>query len=611
MAGNDTGSVMRAGDVGRAARRDLQFRIPRKPVVRLGLRARPEETGWIIDGARKSQVLGGAFAREHMGALLQACDGTRTLDEIGEVTGVGPQAAFEAVSLLWTGGIVEEGDTEPAPGDPAPELARLLSRLGDSTGVNDSWQDAARRLAAARVAVVGDAELAGEMVAALEPTLPEVRLDSAPRRGDTLTVLIETVDSTGRSQEVARRCREEGIALLRVRAEQEAVTVGPYVDESFSPCLACACADEPEIGPRPEAARHDIIVGLAARAVAALIARATVTHLPGDARRTDLATFTYSDRPVVSRPGCPVCSVAGAGEEPVPVAPSAPVGARYEQSVAIPPAAFVDSKGHQQHYKPSNLRLQREFRDWPVCPRTPLPPADLERLDQPWPIAHPLTDDGAEPDILARPTLSEFATILALSVGVREPLGAEPTGAEPAETPQAPLCAKLRRWTAAGGNIGSVTAYVLVPEHEQSGQEVSGAVAGQRLAPGTYVYIERDHALALIGPAPVAADTGTDAGTDAAAEAGPDLLPDGVGARIVLTGNVDKVARKYFSFALRIAVQDCGCSFEVLRLVAEALGVPLRARARWDEQRIAQALGTDPAREPACIVVDLGGRRAH
>ena len=336
--------------------------------------------------------------------------------------------------------------------------------------------------------------------------------------------------------------------------------------------------------------------------MAALIARATVTHLPGDARRTDLATFTYSDRPVVSRPGCPVCSVAGAGEEPVPVAPSAPVGARYEQSVAIPPAAFVDSKGHQQHYKPSNLRLQREFRDWPVCPRTPLPPADLERLDQPWPIAHPLTDDGAEPDVLARPTLSELATILALSVGVREPLGAEPTGPESAEAPQAPPSAKLRRWTAAGGNIGSVTAYVLVPEYEQSGREVTVA-AGQRLAPGTYVYIERDHALALIGPAPSAADSGEGAETD--------LLPDGVGARIVLTGNVDKVARKYFSFALRIAVQDCGCSFEVLRLVAEALGVPLRARARWDEQRIARALGTDPAREPACIVVDLGGRRAH
>ena len=155
-----------------------------------------------------------------------------------------------------------------------------------------------------------------------------------------------------------------------------------------------------------------------------------------------------------------------------------------------------------------------------------------------------------------------------------------------------------------------MTAYVLVPATGSAGQEVTGT-AGQRLAPGTYVYVERDHALALIGPAPEAAGNVTDAGTDAAAGAGSDLLPDGVGARIVLTGNVDKVARKYFSFALRIAVQDCGCSFEVIRLVAEALGVPLRARARWDEQRIARALGTDPAREPACIVVDLGGRRAH
>ncbi|WP_315583826.1 TOMM precursor leader peptide-binding protein [Actinomyces viscosus] len=598
-AGSTTSSVMRAGDVGRAARRDLQFRIPRKPVVRLGLRARPDEGGWVVDGARKSQVLGGAFAREHMGPLLEACDGTRTLDEIGEVTGIGPQAAFEAVSLLWTGGIVEEGDTEPAPADPAPELSRLLSRLGDSTGVNDSWRDAARRLAAARVAVVGDTELAGEMVAALEPTLPDVRLDGAPRRGDTLVVLVETRECADRSEEVARRCREAGIPLLRVRAEQEAVTVGPYVDESFSPCLACASADEPELGPRPDAARRDIVIGLAARAVAALIARATVTHLPGDARRTDLATFTYSDHPVVSRPGCPVCSVAGQGENPVPVAPSAPVGARYEQSVAIPPAAFVDSKGHQQHYKPSNLRLQREFRDWPVCPRTPLPPADLSRLDQPWPVVHPISQDSSEPDV-AHPTLGELATILALSVGVREPLGPEP--AEPAQqgaadaVDQTPLSAKLRRWTAAGGNIGSVTAYVLVPGGGETGE---GAAEGQ-LAPGTYVYIERDHVLALIGPPP---------GDEQPEPEG--AVPDGVGARIVLTGNVDKVARKYFSFALRIAVQDCGCSFEVIRLVADALGVPLRARARWDERRLARALGTDPAREPVCIVVDLGGSRAH
>ena len=182
-------SGMRAADVGRAARQDLQFRIPRKPVVRLGVRMRPEDETWVLEGGRKRQVLGGAFAREHLGALLQACDGTRTLDQIAEAMGIGPGGAFEAVSLLWTGGIVEEGDTDPLPDpQPAPELACLLSRLGESTGVNDSWQDAARRLAAARVAVLGDAALADDVVSALSPTL--AARAAAVEPGDTLAVVV-------------------------------------------------------------------------------------------------------------------------------------------------------------------------------------------------------------------------------------------------------------------------------------------------------------------------------------------------------------------------------------------------------------------------------------
>ena len=614
-------SGMRAADVGRAARQDLQFRIPRKPVVRLGVRMRPEDETWVLEGGRKRQVLGGAFAREHLGALLQACDGTRTLDQIAEAMGIGPGGAFEAVSLLWTGGIVEEGDTDPLPDpQPAPELACLLSRLGESTGVNDSWQDAARRLAAARVAVLGDAALADDVVSALSPTLAVAARAAAVEPGDTLAVVVETAEAaeTGDAGSAINRCWELGVPLLRVRAEHDAVTIGPYIDPSFSPCPQCATAGESDPGPVPGPDRRDLAVGMAARAVAALIARATMIHLPGDIRRIDLETFRHTDHPVTTRPGCPICSITGGSGQAdesdgpsAPVAQSAPVGARYEQAVAIPPAGFVDSKGHQQHYKPSNLRLQREFRDWPNCPRTLLPDADLERLNRPWPLGgagaqaagssgtpvsdrtvSDRTDDGPEAPI-GRPTLTELATVLALAVGVREPLRPQEQDADaPADA------SKLRRWTAAGGNIGSVTAYVLVPASGEAGE-----VGGEQLAPGTYVYIERDHALALIGPAPSGADSGEDVETD--------VLPDGVGARIVLTGNVDKVARKYFSFALRIAVQDCGCSFEVIRLVADALGVPLRARARWDEQRIARALGTDPAREPACIVVDLGGSRAH
>ena len=625
---------MRAADVGRAARQDLQFRIPRMPVVRRGVRMRRDDDTWVLDGGRKSQVLGGAFARDHLGALLQACDGTRTLAQIGETTGIGPNGAFEAVSLLWTGGIVEEGDTAPLPDpQPAPELACLLSRLGDSTGVNDSWQDAARRLAAARVAVTGDADLVGELIGALDPTLDARAADAEP--GDTLAVVLGTTGSPADGE--AERCWGLGVPLLRVRIEHEAVTVGPYIDPGFSPCLECATAGEPGPGTAPGPDRRDLAVGLAARAVAALIARATTTHLPGDARRTDLETFTHTDRPAATRPGCPVCSVVGlpgasggaggpgdsagsagstgAAESPVPVAPTAPVGARYEQAVAIPPAAFVDSKGHQQHYKPSNLRLQREFRDWPTCPRTPLPDADLGRLERPWPPASAGRGASAgapgangPDDAGARagsPTLTELATVLALAVGVREPLRPRPQGAEPSAE-----AAKLRRWTAAGGNIGSVTAYVLVPDGTGA---VSGAGApadpSAPLAPGVYTYIERDHVLAQVAPPP-----------------GATAVQGGAGVRLVLTGNVDKLSKKYMSFGLRLAVQDCGCSLEVVRLVARCLGLPLRARARWDERELAAAIGTDPRREPVVAVVDIGaagaqegsgvaeasgGRRAH
>lgn len=603
---------MRASDVGMAAQRDLQFRIPRKPVLRRGLRLRWEDEAWVIDGARKSQALGGAFAREHLGAYIEACDGTRALGEIGEITGIGPEAAFAAASLLWTGGIIEEGDTEPltswtarAPGatdeggsGPAPALVCLLSRLGDSTGVNDSWQDAARRLVAARVRIVGpggDTACADALAGTLAPTL-SAATGPGPRAGDTLVVAVETRGAREAVARAAEQCWDAGIPLLRVRAENGAVTVGPYIDPAFSPCLECATAGEEGIGPVPGPARMDLAIGLAARAVAAVIARATVTHLPGDSQRTDLITLASTHIPVVSRPGCPVCSVSGGGAEgrgAAPVAASAPVGARYEQSVAIPPAAFVDAKGHQQHYKPSNLRLQRAFRDWPVCPRSPLPAADLSGLQRPWPSgADGRTGpgrDGEEGPSARGAGTTRLATILALAAGVREPLSRDAAadggrattgGGDGGADGGADLGAKLRRWTAAGGNIGSVTAYVLIPE---AAGDRAGEVDGTGLAPGTYVYVERDHELALIGPA----------------------APAGDPTRIVLTGNIDKVSQKYYAFALRLAVQDCGCAFEVIRLVARALGLPIRARSRWDERAIAALIGTDPAREPVCAVVDL------
>ena len=144
---------------------------------------------------------------------------------------------------------------------------------------------------------------------------------------------------------------------------------------------------------------------------------------------------------------------------------------------------------------------------------------------------------------------------------------------------------------------------------DRTAPAAAGADPLAPLAPGVYTYIERDHALARVAPPPEAP-----------------AVQGGAGVRLVLTGNVDKLSKKYMSFGLRLAVQDCGCSLEVVRLVARCLGLPLRARARWDERELAAAIGADPRREPVVAVVHLGvsgdsqvlagseesgGRRAH
>lgn len=222
------------------------------------------------------------------------------------------------------------------------------------------------------------------------------------------------------------------------------------------------------------------------------------------------------------------------------------LAARYEQSVAIPPRGFVDIKGHQAHYKPSNLKLQFEFRRYSGTDTVVLPEPRPELLDGP--------GKGLG--------LETLGLILNYAAGLR---------------PQAEQGGKLRRWTAAGGNIGSVGARVVVNDPDI-------------LPVGTYAYSESEHTLVRLGPAAPGLDA-------------PVVL--------ILTANVGKVARKYGSFALRVSIQDGGCSAMTARRVSQALAIPWRPVARWDERALCAACHADPNREPITTVTYLGDTHAH
>lgn len=533
---------MTAEAIGRAARYDMQLLVPQRPTVRRGVRLRAQDDQVALEGAHRSQVFSGEFASTHLIGLVALCDGTRDLTGLAAESGHTEDVVFKALALLWTAGVLEEHDDGEADGLTriTPEHACLLSRLGDSTGANPSWVTAVQRLTGTPIVLRGDRTVIDRIVPLLAPM--RVLPNDGPDADTALTVYVETDGSAAGLGAVAQECWDAGRPLLRVRLSGDELLVGPYVDPDFTACYECGSSDGRL---EPPGSHVGLAAGLVARELHAFIGRAVHSSLPVDSHRVDLHELTVTYAPHVARPGCPRCAYSTG-----PVAATPPVGAVYEQAVAIPPRRFVGEKGHQAHYKSSNLQLQYEFREWPGCPRQVLPPPDLGRLAVPWDAAVPVRDGC--------PDLADLGTVLAIACGLRP--GTQDYG-------------KLRRWTAAGGNIGSVTAFLAVRDPAL-------------LEPGTYVYLERDHALARVC----------------------DEVPPGAApVDLAFTGNAAKVARKYMAFALRIVIQDTGCSLGAAQAVAGALGISFRPVADWDEQAWRGACTTDPGREPLTAVVALGG----
>ncbi|MDT0448776.1 nitroreductase family protein [Streptomyces hesseae] len=536
---------MKAEQIGRAARTDMQLTVPVRPVLRRGVRLRRAGDAVVLDGADRSQAFSGAFAREGLVPLAEACDGTRDHAALAREVGLDEAAVYKCVALLWTAGVVEEAVSGEEP-DVEPELAVFLSRLGNSTGVNPSWADAVTRLARRPVRLEGDFALVAAARRALRGVC-QVVTDPAERPGseDELTVFFETASSAPLLAATEERCRRDGRPLLRVRADARTIIVGPYADPSITPCLDCGRHGEAALSGEPSEGLYDLVVGMAAHHITALAARSTITHLPIDSSVIDLATLATTYLPATTRPGCPRCSATTG-----PVAPQAPAGALYEASIAMPPRAFLDPKGHQAHYYSTNLALQSQFKDWPSRPHTPLPAPDLSVL------AEAERRDASLGDMPL--TLDTLALVLKIAFGVKDD----------ETTPE-----RVKRWTAAAGNIGCTTAYVISRDERV-------------LPPGVYAYAQGTHTLAAVSSAVPPGDAPCD---------------------IVVTGDLKKVMTKYGTFGFRLTFLDAGCALTSAREVARHLGLRFAPAPDWDDDALAGVLGAAPADEPVVAVATLGG----
>ncbi|GIH75825.1 TOMM precursor leader peptide-binding protein [Planobispora longispora] len=539
-------SLIPAEAMSHAVAFDPQFRMPRRPRLVPGLVTLPLPDGLLVEGTPTRQALRGAAARTLIPRLLPELDGRRDIDGLAADLDLPPAHLHQAVSLLYTCGMLEDAAGPAMPeGTPEPS-AVFLSRSIDSSRVNVSGGEAARRLAAARVALA----------------VADTRLAAAVRRAllDGGIGAVTSWDGAGAEADLLILAgglpADPGVPVLPLRLEGGVAWLGPYVDTSFTACVECVAAQRdagealevPEPSePDPDLAA-DLTAALVTAEAVALLSRVGSTHTLHGLVRTDLVGWHQRSYPVAGLPGCPNCGDGGAAE------PEAPAALAYEESVAFPPRSLTNPRDHQVHYRPGNIALQIECKRWPSARHVPLPDAPDREGSGPVPAS-------------TRIAAGRRLDVTALGALLRRAGGLRDDGAGGSH--------KVQRWAPTGGNLGSAQLHVIA-------RDVDG------LDPAVYGYRVDTHRLADLTWAdpyePIAGLVEAE-------------------ATIVVTGALNRVASKYSTFAWRVVHLDAGVALAQLRLVAAERGIATRVVPRWDDAALAALLSIDLDTEPITAVL--------
>ncbi|WP_436535063.1 nitroreductase family protein [Actinoplanes sp. HUAS TT8] len=448
---------MDAATMAYAVAADPQFVPPVRPCLAAGLVQVPLVDGIAFPGTGNRQtVLRGRSAVQLIPRLLPLLDGTRTVEELGELLPRVPLKTLHAcVSLLYVSGLLQDGPIGEAVEVIPAEVAGYLGRNLDTTRVNRSRNQACERLARTRVLIAGT----GPLAAMLRTELAGAGADAHAWTGDALTTgdLVVAVDdgNTTALTEVEEACRKAGIGWLRTAVGADRAEIGPLFDARYSCCYDCFARNRTAPAGEPSAVRAAIWAALAATETVHLLAR--VGEVPSMQVCTvyDLGEWSRQVIGAYRRPGCPTCLPA----DPRAETDRSPLAHRYEQAVTFPPREWLNLKEHQAHYRPANHALQRYNKQYQAAARLPL-------------------GDGSLSHLLRR------------TAGLRD-LG------------DRALPGQVSRWSPTGGNLGSVQAYLLA-------LDVDG------LDPAWYFYQRADHTLgrvraATAGVCPALEETGPSA----------------------------------------------------------------------------------------------------
>ncbi|MFF0244298.1 TOMM precursor leader peptide-binding protein [Streptosporangium sandarakinum] len=620
-------SLVPAEAMSHAVATDPQFRMPRRPRLVPGLVTLPLPDGLLVEGTPTRQALRGTAARDLIPRLLPELDGRREAAELAADLGLSPAHLHQAVSLLYTCGMLEDAAGPAVPEDTPEPVATFLTRSIDSSRVNVSGGEAVRRLAASEVALaVADPVLAGAVRRLLlaagvgtvrpwtgDPAGVDLVITSGgePTAGgltDREPTAGGLTDREPTDGELADREPTDGetppggdpsgagAPVLPVRLAGDVAWLGPYVDTSFTACLSCVTAqrDAAEDGGGPATLDRGLAAETAAALVTAdavaLLSRIGSTHVLHGLVRVDLGTWHQRSYPLAALPDCPRCG-GGPGLDPGsrPDLDSDP-GSRLDPGTdhGSDPDSGSDSGSATGAGPGTEVPVALGYEESvSFPPRRLTNPRDHQIHYRPgnlalqveckrWPSARhvELPDEpfgpvrGPVPATarVPRPVQLDAATLGAL---LRRAGGLRDDGAAAAR--------KVQRWAPTGGNLGSPQLHVIV-------RDVSG------LDPAVYGYRADTHRLAVLSWADPYAEV-----------AG---LPDAE-AVVVVTGALARVASKYSTFAWRVLHLDAGVTLTQLRLAAADRDVATRVVTAWDDAALAALLSAELDEEPVTAVLAI------
>ncbi|GIH05757.1 hypothetical protein Rhe02_38240 [Rhizocola hellebori] len=517
-----------------------------RPRIRRGVAVFAVDGGVMFAAGRLQKKIAGADAQRLLLPVATAMTGEHTIAELAEALSLPRDVVARVITILHRQGLVEpEPATSASPlssassiGEPVLDYfamtaggsgrfattSQILAALNDSTVLTVAPPPLAAAINADLLAT-GVGALAAppsQALAAPARSLPEELV----RAGQGLVLLAHWPGRDMGVGEWVQACLDAGVAVLRFAVDGTAIEVGPLLAPHGPVCWSCFDASHQAHFPCPPAVSDDpagwqVAAGMVVAQALAYLADLSIAAGEQALVRTAWPELTSQRFLVAPQPGCGACST--------PIGRPAQWAEAYEDLVAAPSrtssaAERPVSTGRNESY----LALQRVRARYDTSPRVPCP--------DPGPTPGVLTGDWVRPTRSAAVDEAVLADLLLRVAGERPPEGN----------------GERLRWTASGGNLGSVELFLLCRE------PLFGA------APGTvFKYDDLSHQLVTtMAPA-------TDHPIEPAA------------ALLILVGAVGRQRPKYGDFSLRLAHLDAGCALVQLHAAATGHGLRVTVRDRW------------------------------